>query len=252
MALIKCNECGGQVSDRASFCPSCGNPDFRTEIRNERFETRSERTMQGASPPLPDAPSEVPAAGTFADLQFRQTRSQRNKSRSVWPKLIMVSLLLASGYGLYKTSPMILARVAGKPSHGQLEQLLAKPLAGSLSVNGYKVPGRFVDILEFGVRNIETFDRRGDVVLYRVSGDAVARLTVSGDEIGKDVEGQIGSNAQRLDFRSAREAVYSRFRAHAAMANVPAGTRYRLHYDVIVRMVDGNAVLVDGSVSSDN
>ena len=26
MALIKCNECGHEVSDKASVCPNCGNP----------------------------------------------------------------------------------------------------------------------------------------------------------------------------------------------------------------------------------
>lgn len=26
MALIKCPECGKQVSDKAKFCPSCGYP----------------------------------------------------------------------------------------------------------------------------------------------------------------------------------------------------------------------------------
>lgn len=26
MALIKCEECGKEISDRANACPSCGNP----------------------------------------------------------------------------------------------------------------------------------------------------------------------------------------------------------------------------------
>lgn|SRR3990167_6423620 len=26
MAIIKCSECGREISDRASACPSCGNP----------------------------------------------------------------------------------------------------------------------------------------------------------------------------------------------------------------------------------
>ena len=26
MALIKCTECGNEVSDKASHCPKCGNP----------------------------------------------------------------------------------------------------------------------------------------------------------------------------------------------------------------------------------
>lgn len=26
MAIIKCSECGGQISNKASMCPHCGNP----------------------------------------------------------------------------------------------------------------------------------------------------------------------------------------------------------------------------------
>ena len=29
MALMNCNECGGDVSDKALFCPKCGAPDFK-------------------------------------------------------------------------------------------------------------------------------------------------------------------------------------------------------------------------------
>tara|TARA_B100000579_G_scaffold163484_1_gene132739 strand:+ start:231 stop:503 length:273 start_codon:yes stop_codon:yes gene_type:complete len=28
MALIKCEECGKEISDKASTCPSCGSPTF--------------------------------------------------------------------------------------------------------------------------------------------------------------------------------------------------------------------------------
>ncbi len=28
MPLVKCNECGHMVSDKAAFCPNCGNPSF--------------------------------------------------------------------------------------------------------------------------------------------------------------------------------------------------------------------------------
>ena len=32
MALIKCEECGQMVSDRAESCPNCGNPIYRREV----------------------------------------------------------------------------------------------------------------------------------------------------------------------------------------------------------------------------
>lgn len=36
MALIKCNECGEKVSDKASSCPHCGNPLKIEEIYNNK------------------------------------------------------------------------------------------------------------------------------------------------------------------------------------------------------------------------
>lgn len=36
MALIKCNECGKQVSDKATSCPNCGNPINNTNSKTDR------------------------------------------------------------------------------------------------------------------------------------------------------------------------------------------------------------------------
>lgn len=38
MALIKCPECGKEISDKASSCPSCGYP-----INNIKVETEQDR-----------------------------------------------------------------------------------------------------------------------------------------------------------------------------------------------------------------
>ena len=38
MALIKCDECGRDVSDKASSCPNCGNPIFAREVNEGRSE----------------------------------------------------------------------------------------------------------------------------------------------------------------------------------------------------------------------
>lgn len=38
MALIKCPECGKEISDKASSCPSCGYP-----INNTKVETEQDR-----------------------------------------------------------------------------------------------------------------------------------------------------------------------------------------------------------------
>ena len=37
MALIKCSECGKEVSDKAKTCPNCGNP-----TQNKKFDVDKE------------------------------------------------------------------------------------------------------------------------------------------------------------------------------------------------------------------
>jgi uncharacterized membrane protein YvbJ len=32
MALIKCSECGKEISDKASTCPNCGNPIKQSQV----------------------------------------------------------------------------------------------------------------------------------------------------------------------------------------------------------------------------
>ena len=33
MSLIKCSECGKEISDKATACPSCGNPIYNQPVR---------------------------------------------------------------------------------------------------------------------------------------------------------------------------------------------------------------------------
>ena len=40
MALIKCSECGHEVSDRASACPNCGCPIGNVGIIQERTQEK--------------------------------------------------------------------------------------------------------------------------------------------------------------------------------------------------------------------
>lgn len=42
MALIKCPECGREISDKASFCPGCGCPASEFKQNNVPEDTRSE------------------------------------------------------------------------------------------------------------------------------------------------------------------------------------------------------------------
>lgn len=191
----------------------------------------------------------------LAGLQFKQTKSQRNKPRSFWPKILLGAMIFGLGYGayvVYTDPPAFLSRMSGKPGATEIAQMLVKPLSASLSVGGFSVPARYVEIAQVDVQAVEPFDKRDDVVLYRATGSAVARLRAPGVEIVRNVSSQIGSNARRLDFDAARDAGYSMIRAQEAIGNAPAGTSYPLEFEVIVRVVDGNAVLVDGNVSSEN
>lgn len=43
MTLIKCDECGKEISSKASSCPNCGNPIYQQQIneKNIRYVNRS-------------------------------------------------------------------------------------------------------------------------------------------------------------------------------------------------------------------
>ena len=43
MALIKCSECGKEISDKATTCPTCGCP---TKFASEKAEIKSESTKE--------------------------------------------------------------------------------------------------------------------------------------------------------------------------------------------------------------
>ena len=38
MALIKCNECGNEISDKAKVCPNCGNPITTNKKKKKSYE----------------------------------------------------------------------------------------------------------------------------------------------------------------------------------------------------------------------
>lgn len=48
MALIKCPECGKQVSDKAPTCPGCGSP-IDTAIRCPKCGSPNTKVISGAS-----------------------------------------------------------------------------------------------------------------------------------------------------------------------------------------------------------
>ena len=46
MALIKCNECGKEFSDKANACPNCACPIEKIKIREKTTETISKNTLK--------------------------------------------------------------------------------------------------------------------------------------------------------------------------------------------------------------
>jgi uncharacterized membrane protein YvbJ len=51
MSLIKCGECGKEISDKAETCPSCGNPmdDQALEVRGKvEIERTSKKWKKGS------------------------------------------------------------------------------------------------------------------------------------------------------------------------------------------------------------
>lgn len=48
MALIKCNECGKEVSSNASNCPNCGNP-INTSVKCPKCGSSNTRVISNTS-----------------------------------------------------------------------------------------------------------------------------------------------------------------------------------------------------------
>lgn len=92
MALIKCKECGHEVSDRASACPNCGCP---IEKGNCCIE---------CGQPIPDGVNECPNCGcpTQDNLTHDFESPKKSKSGLIWlVSILALSVLLGGGYYLF-------------------------------------------------------------------------------------------------------------------------------------------------------
>ena len=47
MALIKCSECGKEISDKATTCPNCGSPTVSSEQAKKLKEEEIRKTQEG-------------------------------------------------------------------------------------------------------------------------------------------------------------------------------------------------------------
>jgi uncharacterized membrane protein YvbJ len=94
MALLKCTECGHEVSDRASACPNCGCPISRDE----------KKVCVECGTQIPDNFTECPNCGCpIEEVGAVQERVSEKKPRKKkgWIWFLAVMLLCLIGGGTY-------------------------------------------------------------------------------------------------------------------------------------------------------
>src|ERR1043166_1905210 len=98
MALIKCPECGKEISDQAAACPNCGAPN------------RSQKTASTPAPPPspPVAASSAPASGrqSYVDKNLLPGEAVMYRTRLHWSKFfgqgcLALGLLVAALFCLW-------------------------------------------------------------------------------------------------------------------------------------------------------
>lgn len=82
MALIKCNECGNEVSDKATACPNCGNPLGQSEKERVEFSNAEE-------------------TGISAEENEKSAAKMRDTKRVTKIVLFVIAVLIIGGAGLY-------------------------------------------------------------------------------------------------------------------------------------------------------
>lgn len=101
MAMIKCPECGKEMSDRAGACPNCGCP--MDEIRRSLGEIEAERAAK-----LKEKEEEKKAKEVAAEIRKRKQEEARKavtpemkRKRSLIASLIAVLVIIAGVCGWY-------------------------------------------------------------------------------------------------------------------------------------------------------
>ena len=82
MAIIKCTECGGTVSDKAEICPHCGAPvkEMLEAIEKEKKEAEAQKE------------DETP----------QKTEEKAPQSKKVWIIILAILVAAAAGFGIYQ------------------------------------------------------------------------------------------------------------------------------------------------------
>lgn len=83
MALIKCNECGHEVSDKASACPNCGCPIEKTLLCDECGQA------------IPEGVNECPNCGCPIQNSDEEVESSKKTKKWQWLALMITALLFS-------------------------------------------------------------------------------------------------------------------------------------------------------------
>lgn len=250
MALIECSECGHQVSDKANFCPNCGNPEIRS---NASTPLQHPAPDLPSTTPAPDTrmPPALPTAGNTPDvplceLRFKQTRQARNRKRSVLPRLAALAVACVLGYFVWQKAPAISGVLGGKPSTREIVALIESPMTTSVRLQGVEIPQQYLDVDGITVDEVTRLEDDGGSKRYHVTGTATLVLTVNGSTITNHRGARIGQHAQQLNFAAARQSVYDMVRSHNALQGIAAGHRLTVDYTVILKRRDGRLALETG------
>lgn len=91
MALVKCNECGGMVSDKATVCPHCGAPlNFAGDAEPAAPAEQNDAAPRADEPARPFTPTEQEPEPPYGPAKGRPRRVRR----SAWVLAGVVALLL--------------------------------------------------------------------------------------------------------------------------------------------------------------
>lgn len=152
MALIKCNNCGGMVSDKAKACPNCGTP----VVANNRSQD-SKAPIQG--------PNEY----------YEESKRKSNAGLIVAVVLGVLAMVGIGGWLLYDNQQKRIA----------LEQMQEKVLLDSIaevqrmeqarldSINAAKEK---IEMMQNAYKKVLNRYRDGKYFLYDITGDGVPEL----------------------------------------------------------------------------
>jgi len=104
MALIKCPECGNEISDKARICLKCGKPIERNNVGEENDEVDMEGVIYGINDLLNSAGSQAIVNQYFTyktkkteiDKSIREQENASTKKFFVWQWVFTLTLSVIS------------------------------------------------------------------------------------------------------------------------------------------------------------